>query len=233
MSEELHRKLTTVVATDVVEFSRLIHEDEEATLAALHAHRRELIDPLIESRGGRIANTAGDSLLIEFSSPVEAVRFAKAMQDGLALRNRDIPNESRIVFRIGINLGDVVEDGEDLLGDGVNVAARLEALADPGGIYLSAAVRDQLLDHLPIQLDDLGKVEVRNISRPVHVFRVAGKDRPRNTIRRLASHIPGRPLVIVSLIAGALFGAFIWWDLRTGFAPTEMPGPGSLMHRNR
>lgn len=233
MSEELHRKLTTIVATDVVEFSRLIHEDEEATLAAMHAHRRELIDPLIDSHGGRIANTAGDSLLIEFKKPVEAIRCAIAIQTGLARRNRDVPKERRITLRIGINLGSVVEDGQDLLGDEVNVAARLEALADPGGIYLSAAVRDQVRDHLPLDLDDLGEVAVRNIPKPIHIFRVVSSDQPPGMIRTITRRVPGRLMVVIALVAGALFGAFIWWDLRTGFTSAEMPGHGSQMHRNR
>lgn len=217
MSEELHRKLTTIVATDVVEFSRLIHEDEEATLSAMHAHRRDLIDPLIESHGGRIANTAGDSLLIEFSSPVEAIRCSSAIQTGLAKRNLDVPKERRITLRIGINLGSVVEDGQDLLGDEVNVAARLEALADPGGIYLSAAVRDEVLDHLPLDLDDLGEIAVRNIPKPIHIFRIVSSDQPPDMIRTITRHIPGRLMIIVALVVGALFGGLIWWDLRTGF----------------
>ena len=146
---EAQRRLTTIVAADIAGFSRLVGNDEEGTLAAQRNHRVELIEPLLAEYHGRIANTAGDSFLFEFSSTVEAVRFAIAMQEGMAERNRDTPVDRRIKYRIGINLGDVISDGDDLLGDGVNVAARLEGLAEPGGICLSRAARDQVFPTLP------------------------------------------------------------------------------------
>ncbi|WP_170397425.1 adenylate/guanylate cyclase domain-containing protein [Ruegeria arenilitoris] len=166
------RKLTTIVAADVVEFSRLISADEEGTLASLRAHRAELIDPKIAEHEGRIANTAGDSLLVEFPSVVDAVRCMLEIQSGMDERNAEIAENQQIQLRVGINVGDVVAEGEDLLGDGVNVAARLEALSEQGGICLSRAVRDQIRDRMEIALEDLGEVEVKNIARPVRVFRV-------------------------------------------------------------
>ena len=172
MTERVDRRLAAIVAADVSGFSRLVAADEEATLGALRAHRGELIDPTIAAHGGRIANTAGDSVLSEFPSAVDAVRCAIALQEGMAARNADVAEDRRIQFRIGINVGDVVAEGDDLLGDGVNVAARIEALAEPGGICLSRTARDQVRDRLDLTLDDLGSVEVKNIARPVRAFRV-------------------------------------------------------------
>ncbi|MBT4491206.1 MAG: adenylate/guanylate cyclase domain-containing protein, partial [Rhodospirillaceae bacterium] len=154
MPEGTQRRLTTIVAADIAGFSRLIGIDEEGTLAAQRGHRTELIEPLLAEYHGRIANTAGDSFLFEFASAVEAVRCAVAVQEGMVTRNGDIPDESRIEYRIGINVGDVIADGDDLLGDGVNIAARLEGLADPGCIYMSHTARDQIRDRLEIELED-------------------------------------------------------------------------------
>ena len=131
---EGQRRLAAIVAADVVGYSRLMGADEEGTIAALRGHRRDTIDPKLAQFHGRIANTAGDSLLIEFPSAVDALRCAIAMQQEIAVRNQAVPDERRLVFRIGINVGDVVGQGDDILGDGVNIAARLEALARPGGI---------------------------------------------------------------------------------------------------
>jgi adenylate cyclase len=169
---EVIRRLTTIVAADAEGYSRLIASDEEGTIAALRAHRSELIDTVIAEHRGRIANTAGDSLLIEFSSVVEAVRCAMVIQGGMEERNHDISSDRRIAFRIGINVGDVIEQEGDLLGDGVNVAARLEQLAPAGGICLSRSARDQIRDRLDVAFDDLGEIAVKNIPRPVRVFRV-------------------------------------------------------------
>ncbi len=168
----MERKLTTIVAADVAEFSRLVAANEEATLTALHEHRTELIDPLLGAHSGRIANTAGDSLLIEFPSAVEAIRFTIAFQAGMAERNAIIPKDRRIEFRAGVNVGDVMTDGQDLLGDGVNIAARLEAMAPPGEIVISRTVHDQIRDRLSLGFDDLGEVEVKNIPRPVQAYHV-------------------------------------------------------------
>ncbi len=171
----MERKLVTIVAADIAGFSRLVGVDEEATLAALREIRNTLVDPLIAQHDGRIANTASDSLLVEFASPVEATRCAVAVQAGMAGRNTALPEDRRIEFRIGINLGDVVDNGGDLLGDGVNIAARLEALAPPGGIIVSRAIRDQVRDRIDLPLADLGEVEVKNITRAVRAFQVLGE----------------------------------------------------------
>lgn len=172
MSGQAKRRLAAIVAADVAGYSRLVGLDEERTLASLRACRAELIEPLLAQHVGRIANTAGDSYLLEFPSAVEALRFAIAAQAGMAERNRGVEQTHRIEFRVGINVGDVVSEGVDLLGNGVNVAARLEGLAAPGGIVLSRAARDQVRDQVEIKLEDLGEVQVKNIARPVRAFRV-------------------------------------------------------------
>ena len=172
------RKLAAILAADVVGFSRLVGDDEEGTLARLRSYRDTLIDPTIERHRGRIVKTTGDGLLVEFHSVVDAVRAAIELQTALNEQNQATPNGQRIDFRMGINLGDVVEQDDDLLGDGVNVAARLEGLALPGGICLSRAARDQVRDRLDIALEDMGEVEVKNIARPVRVFRVSVENQP-------------------------------------------------------
>jgi adenylate cyclase len=147
-------------------------EDEEGTLAALKAVRRELVDPKITEHRGRIVKTTGDGLLVEFASVVDAVRCAVELQRAMALRNDGIPKERCIEFRIGINLGDIIIDEHDIYGDGVNVAARLEALAAPGGICVSRVVRDQVRDKVDFSFEDLGEQQVKNITRPVRVYRI-------------------------------------------------------------
>jgi adenylate cyclase len=166
------RRLAAILVADVVGYSRLMGTDEEGTLERLKAHRRELIDPKIREHLGRIVKTTGDGILVEFPSVVDAVRCAADVQRGMLDREPEITDERRIRFRIGINLGDVIADGDDIIGDGVNVAARLESLADPGSICLSRTVRDQIRDKLPYQLEDLGDRSVKNIVRPVHAFAI-------------------------------------------------------------
>ena len=161
------RRLTTILAADVAAYARLVGADEEGTLERLSAHRRQWVDPKIGEHGGRIVNTAGDGLIAEFPSVVEAMRCAIEVQRGMLDREAKLTDEQQIRYRIGINLGDVVVEGSDLLGDGVNIAARLEALAEPGGICVSRTVRDQIRDRLPYPLDDLGDQSFKNISRPV------------------------------------------------------------------
>ena len=168
----VQRRLAAILAADAVGYSRLIGADEEGTLAALKAHRLELIDPKVERHHGRIVKTPGDGALIEFASVVDAVRCAIDVQRGMAERNTGVPSDERIEFRIGINVGDIVIDGDDILGDGVNIAARLEGLAEPGGVLVSRAVRDQVRDRLDLVLEDLGEHELKNIARPVRVYRV-------------------------------------------------------------
>ena len=204
------RRLTTIVAADVAGYSRLTAADEEGTLAALRAHRIELIDPKIAEYRGRIANTAGDSLLIEFPSVVEALRCSIDVQSAMAARNSEVPEDQRIEFRLGINVGDVIEQEGDLLGDGVNVAARLEGLAEPGGICLSRTARDQVRDRMDIALEDLGEVEVKNIARPVRVFRVLAAGEKPAVLRR---QIPAkRWLAVASIVLlVAIAGGGAWW----------------------
>jgi class 3 adenylate cyclase len=166
------RRLAAIVSADVAGYSRLMGHDESDTLAALKAHRRELIDPKIAEYGGRIVKTIGDGLLLEFPSVVEAVRCAVDVQRGMAERNAAVPPERRIEFRVGINVGDIIIDGDDIYGDGVNVAARLQALAEPGAICVSKVVRDQVLDKLSFAFEELGAQRVKNIARPVEVYRI-------------------------------------------------------------
>ena len=168
----MERRLAAIVAIDVVGYSRLMAQDEEGTIARLNAAREDIIGPPIARFGGRIVKTMGDGILVEFLSVVDAVRAALEIQRFMAERSVGDPVDRRLVLRMGINLGDVVVDGEDILGDGVNVAARLEALSDPGGISISRAVRDQIRDKLEVGLEDQGEVSVKNMARPVRVFRV-------------------------------------------------------------
>jgi adenylate cyclase len=194
MSEERSkRRLAAILATDVVGYSRLMGEDEEGTLAALKTLQRELIDPKVKEHCGRLVKTTGDGTLVEFASVVDAVRCAVAVQRDLAERNTDIPAERRIEFRIGINLGDIIIHEGDIYGDGVNVAARLEALAEPGGICVSRVVRDQVRDKLDFSFEDLGKQQVKNIARPVHVYRVAIG----GAAAAAAAAVPDRPSIAV------------------------------------
>jgi adenylate cyclase len=199
--ERVERRLAAIFCADVAAYSRLMGSDEEGTLAALKSHRRELIDPLIAQHQGRIVKTTGDGMLIEFASVVDAVRCAVVMQQGMEDRNATVPEAQRIRFRIGINLGDIIIDEGDIFGDGVNVAARLEALADPSEICVSGSVRDQIGEKLPIGFADLGEHGVKNITRPVRVYRVEKRPEPRTAATdappaaRLA--LPDRPSIAV------------------------------------
>jgi adenylate cyclase len=174
MSEaRVERRLAAILAVDVAGYSRLMGADEEGTLAALRTVRRELSDPKIAEHRGRIVKTTGDGLLVEFASVVDAVRCAVEVQREMIVRNAPAPPERRIEFRMGINLGDIIIEDGDIFGDGVNIAARLEALAVPGGICLSAAAHEQVRDRLDIAFEDLGEQQVKNIARPVRTYRVA------------------------------------------------------------
>src|SRR5437879_2381594 len=160
------RRLAAILAADVAGYSRLMGADEEGTLERLKALRRELLDPKIAEHHGRVVKTTGDGMLVEFASVVDAVRCAVEVQQAMPERNTGIE------LRIGINLGDVIVEGDDLYGDGVNIAARIEALADAGGVLVSNTVHDHVRDRLPFVFEDLGEQEVKNISRPVRVYRV-------------------------------------------------------------
>jgi adenylate cyclase len=172
------RRLTAILAADVAGYSRLMGVDEEGTHERLKAHLRQLVEPKIEEHRGRVVKNTGDGLLADFPSVVDAVRCAVEIQRGMAERNEGTSPEKRIDFRIGINLGDVIVEEHDIFGDGVNVAARLEALAEPGGICISRMVRDQIRDKLPYSFEDKGEQSVKNIARPVRVYRVRDRISP-------------------------------------------------------
>src|ERR1035437_7759844 len=171
--DRVDRRLAAIFAGDVAGYSRLMGADEEGTLRQLKGHRKELIDPKITEHRGHIVKTTGDGMLVEFVSVVDAVRCAVDIQRGMVERNTDVPAASCIQFRIGINVGDIISDNNDIYGDGVNVAARLEALAEPGGIMVSRNVYDQVRDKLSFGFEDMGEQTVKNIARPIGVHRVS------------------------------------------------------------
>src|SRR5947208_3039252 len=197
--ERVQRRLAAILAADVAGYSRLMGVDEEGTLAALRGLRRELADPKIKEHRGRIVKTTGDGLLVEFASVVDAVRCAVEVQREMAERNAQVEEARRIQFRIGVNLGDIIKDGRDIFGDGVNVAARLEALAEPGGICVNRVVRDQVRDKLDFAFEDAGEQRVKNIARPLRVYRLRPAQAPGEAIEatqpRLA--LPDKPSVAV------------------------------------
>jgi class 3 adenylate cyclase len=169
----VERRLAALMAADIVGYSRLIEADEAGTLAAIRELRRATFDPLLAEHHGRIVKLMGDGAIVEFASVVDAVACALALQKALAARQSEVPPARQIVFRIGVNLGDVVVEGEDLLGDGVNVAARLEQLCPPGGVLVSGTVYDHLQGKLECSFEDLGERQLKNIERPVRVYRGA------------------------------------------------------------
>jgi adenylate cyclase len=233
------RRLAAIVSADVAGYSRLMGRDESGTLTTLKAHRRELIDPKIAEYGGRLVKTTGDGLLLEFPSVVEAVRCAVDVQRGMAERNAGVPPERRIEFRIGINVGDIILDGEDIYGDGVNVAARLQALAEPGQIFVSKVVRDQVLDKLGFVFEELGAQQVKNIVRPVEVYRIldslpAATAEPQRVVGRggIFSRLPrgtrwgwpaGAAAVVVIIAAIA-----IWYGFIQPKTPAALAGPPAM-----
>src|SRR5712671_2334688 len=192
--ERVQRRLAAILAADVAGYSRLMGADEEGTLAALKELRREFADPKIKEHRGRIVKTTGDGLLVEFASVVDAMRCAVEVQHEMTERNAGVPEERRIQFRIGINLGDIIKDGRDIYGDGVNVAARLEALAEPGGICVNRVVRDQVRDKLDVAFEDLGEQQVKNIARPVHIYRIRVAQR---APAKAALPLPDKPSLAV------------------------------------
>ena len=170
--EQVERRLAAILAADVAGYSRLMGADEEGTLASLRAHRRDFLDPKVADHRGRIVKSTGDGLLIEFASVVDATRCALDVQHGMRERNTSVPQDKRLEFRIGINVGDVIIEDNDIFGDGVNVAARLEGIAEPGGIVISAVVRDAAINRIDAEFRDLGELSLKNIARPVRAFQV-------------------------------------------------------------
>jgi adenylate cyclase len=191
--ERVERRLTAILAADVAGYSRLMSADEEGTLAQLKAHRRALVDPMITEHRGRIVKTTGDGMLVEFASVVDAVRCAVEIQRGMAERNAEMPQEKRIEFRVGIHQGDIVVEDQDIFGDGVNVAARLEGLAEPGGICVSGRVQEDARGKLDVAFEDAGDRQLKNIERPVRVYRV----RPKAAAARPTLPLPGKPSIAV------------------------------------
>ena len=211
----VERKLAAVLAADVAGYSRLMGADEDATMAAWWSHRGHVIDPTVETHRGRIVKLTGDGFLAEFGSVGDAVQAALAMQVEIKRRNEDVPADRRMEFRIGINLCDIMADAEDIYGDGVNIAARVEALAEPGGICVTGAVRDQMQARLGLEFEDLGEQTVKNIAKPVRVFRLrfeGGAQTPelrparafaRRTVRRWAA-------ALALALAVVAVGATLW-----------------------
>src|SRR5829696_3146976 len=198
------RKIAAILVADVVGYSRLAGADEVRTLSRLRGLRSDLIDPAIAANQGRIVKRTGDGALVEFRSVVDAVRCAIEVQDGMVERNAGLPQDRRIDFRVGIHLGDVVEESDgDLMGDGVNIAARLESIAEPGGIVVSAAAYEHVRDKMRHEFLDMGERELKNIARPVHVYRVVMEATARNSDvtapekSRPALALPDKPSVAV------------------------------------
>ncbi len=174
--EKINRRLAAILSADVVGYSRLMGIDEAGTLGALRAHRDELIDPTIAEYNGRVVKLMGDGMLVEFASAIDAVECAVAIQQGMAVRNAKVPEDRLIAFRIGINLGDVIIEGDDIYGDGVNVAARLQEVAEGGGIYISGTVFEQADGKVDLNFVDRGNQQLKNIAKPIRVYRVSLPD---------------------------------------------------------
>ena len=220
------RRLAAILAADVVGYSRLMETAEAATLARLKDHRAELIDPLLATHGGRLVKLMGDGALVEFPSVVEAVACAVDIQRGMVEREAGRTGEEAIRLRIGINLGDVLVDGDDLYGDGVNIAARLESLAEPGGIVLSAAAFDQVVGKLPVTARDLGEQALKNIARPVHAYAIgemAGATRPAVGRKRWP--------VLAALGLLAAMAAGLIWTFEQATAPDTSARPKPVSER--
>ncbi len=237
--DRVERRLAAILAADVVGYSRLMGIDDEDTLARLKSHQRAIFEPKVAEHHGRIVKTTGDGALVEFASVVDAVRCAVEIQRGMAERNADVPPERRIEYRIGINVGDIIIDGSDIFGDGVNVAARLEGLAEPGGIWVSRAVHEQVRDKLAFGFEDMGEREVKNIARPVNAHRVrydgqlladtaaaavpsSGKSPPVQPLRRRPLWIAAAAIAVVVVAAGA------WFMLKSRSNPGVLAGRTSI-----
>ncbi len=196
-TERIERRLTAILVADVAGFSRLMHADDEGTVAQLKAHRRGLLDPKIVEHRGRIVKTTGDGLLAEFASAVDALRCAVEVQDGMSARNAAIAPDRRLEYRIGVNVGDIIIDGDDILGDGVNVAARLESVAEPGGICVSGRVREDAESALDIAFDDAGIQNFKNMGRLVPVFRVRPRGSRASSRDKAPLALPDKPSIAV------------------------------------
>ena len=228
VEQRVERKLAAILAADIVGYSRLMEADEEGTHARLRVLRRELIDPAVVAHRGRIVKTTGDGALTEFASVVDAVRCAVALQRGMVARNAGEPPDRRIVFRMGVNLGDVIVEQDDIYGDGVNVAARLEALAEPGGLFISGTVFDHIREKVPYAFTDKGAQTVKNISQPVRVYALgadavaalretAGIDR--NAAAGRKPRLRRFWLAAAGLAAAIVLAAGLWLAVKPGGPP--------------
>ena len=225
------RRLAAILAADVAGYSRLMGADEEGTRERLRGHLRDLVDPKIKDHRGRIVKNTGDGMLAEVSSVVDAVRCAAEIQRAMADRYAETVEDRRITFRVGINLGDVIAEEEDIYGDGVNVAVRLEALAGPGGICISRVVRDQIRDKLPYPFEDKGEQSVKNIARSVRVFALrpeAVVELPETSVSAL---MPRRPRIapvttataaVMALVIAAI-ASWVWPAMRSSQSPPTVP----------
>ena len=191
------RRLAAILAADIVGYSRLMEADESGTIAQLKTHRKELIDPKVEEYSGRIVKTTGDGILIEFPSVIDAVQMAVDVQRAIEQRNASVPVDRRIVFRMGINQGDIVVDGDDILGDGVNIAARLEGIAVPGGICISRKVHEDVAGKLDLQFNDLGEQTLKNIARPVRAYSIDLTSPSSETTSSAPLPLPDKPSIVV------------------------------------
>ena len=213
------RRLAAILAADVVGYSRLMEADEEGTHERLRAHLRELVDPKIADHHGRIVKNTGDGLLAEFPSVVDAVRCAVEVQRGMIDRESEVREEQRIRFRIGVNLGDVIVEKHDIFGDGVNVAARLEALAEPGGICVSRMVRDQIRDKLSYPFEDMGEQSVKNIARPVRAYAVRPEGLAAPSRPGLQAPRHRWPIIAAAAAAALIVAGIVWWLWPETFLP--------------
>src|SRR6267378_2495661 len=219
MKQPVERRLAAILAADVAGYSRLMGADEEGTHERYTAHCRQLVDPKIKEHRGRTVKNTGDGMLVEFSSVVDAVRCAVEVQREMFDRNIETPDDMRITFRVGVNLGDVIVGDDDIYGDGVNIAARLEALAEPGGICISRVVRDQVRDKLTYAFEDMGEQSVKNIARPVRAYAmnaaavastplVATAAQPSAAPSRIS---PRRAVITASIVAVIGIAIVLWW----------------------
>src|SRR5215470_14580426 len=220
------RRLAAILAGDVAGYSRLMGADEEGTLAQLKAHRRALVDPKIKEHRGKIIKTTGDGALVEFASVVDAVRCAVEVQRGMGERNAGVPQAKRIEYRIGINLGDVIHDQKDIFGDGVNIAARLEGLAEPGGICISRSVRDPVSERLGFAFEDMGEQALKNIAAPVHAYRVrfeGPEPRERAALRPARRRHAATAWIGGAVLVCAAGAALFLWTQRSPPVPPQPP----------
>jgi len=223
--QHVERKLAAIVAADIVGYSRLMGADEVGTLRALKAVRKNLVDPAIAAHGGRIVKTTGDGLLADFPSVVDAVACAATIQREMPEQNREAADDKRLIFRIGINIGDIIIDGNDIFGDGVNIAARLESICEPGGLCISDTACEQVRGKLPLTFEDRGEQQVKNIARPVRVFGLSADALAAASDFSLGRQAPAKSrrfaiLAAILTLALAFVGAGAWWAIRQT-APLE------------